>query len=446
MDINDIFNKVVLYYDKWIHHKKIKGYTWKVPKKGKKVIRLLKIRGSVIKMLKNLATLNMMSQMEFKFCNNTKERFYIIKVNDDKIIKLFLLYAMFYHIDSNHQDNHNTKYLIGIDYEFNRRNIALAQFSFYPIRNSKYVFICDPNMFDLTQQKILLKTVYISNIERIMHGSDSLDIPYVFANVLQNNANNIILFTSTLYDTRFLCEYSKAYVMHADNKCSIYDALLYFGIISKKKYDELNDINDSMGPVQDVNWNVKKMSSFHLKYASYDVLYLEKFKQNFFTLNHQYNLHIVNDIVRFVYYEKHGVSSIINDIKNTIDKINNYMIHDTHFNLTMNTVYNEVIELLYLDVLSSNVITFAKVNYVKTPLLLVIRCIIYTIILKRYKVYKTKQLLFTDKITFQQYYGELSKLNLPYLLIFLDLVYQNSKTVITEQIYAKLFTLRQQQV
>ena len=44
--------------------------------------------------------------------------------------------------------------------------------------------------------------------------------------------------------------------------------------IDQKKYNELLQNSETMGPIQDVMWDIKKLSSFHIKYAFYDVLHL----------------------------------------------------------------------------------------------------------------------------------------------------------------------------
>ncbi len=110
-----------------------------------------------------------------------------------------------------------------------------------------------------------------SSIYKILHGPESLDLPYIFTQMLQNRKQHIIKFVRKMYDTRFLCEYFK-YSVEADNKCSIYVALRYFGVISDEKLKYLNDTNDSMGPIQNVNWNINTLNSYSTRYALYDVL------------------------------------------------------------------------------------------------------------------------------------------------------------------------------
>ena len=70
---------------------------------------------------------------------------------------------------------------------------------------------------------------------KILHGSESLDIPYIFDKVLLNNKHDILLFLRTIIDTRFLC---------FDKKCSLYELLYSTKTINDKQYQtNPNDLN-----------------------------------------------------------------------------------------------------------------------------------------------------------------------------------------------------------
>lgn len=82
--------------------------------------------------------------------------------------------------------------------------------AFFANRTSKFIFIFNPNELDGIQTDLIIKYMFISNtISKIVHGSDSLDIPYLFQDFFMNNNLYIYDFTKNVIDTRFLCEYSK---------------------------------------------------------------------------------------------------------------------------------------------------------------------------------------------------------------------------------------------
>jgi hypothetical protein len=61
---------------------------------------------------------------------NIEEKYCIIKVNTHETKILFLCYTMFYYLDCKYSKNKN---MIGIDFEFNNKKIALCQIYLYMI-------------------------------------------------------------------------------------------------------------------------------------------------------------------------------------------------------------------------------------------------------------------------------------------------------------------------
>ena len=134
---------------------------------------------------------------------------------------------------------------------------------------------------------------------KILHGCDSLDLPYMYDILFKGDKDTIFDFTSRIIDTRFLCEYYRASI-EDEKKCSIYDALLYFETINMQKFEYLNNTHDYMGPVQDISWNIHKMSSHHVKYALYDVLFLKHFLSNIYSLANKNTPHIYKSYYLFI--------------------------------------------------------------------------------------------------------------------------------------------------
>ena len=338
------------------------------------------------------------------------DNFNVIQVDNDQKIKLMILYILFYHYDA--RSISTKKLFTGTDFEFNERKISLCQIGFYPHRTNKFVWVFDPNSLNTHNTNFLIKYYFTSQfLQRILHGSDSLDIPYLFQEMFMNNHEYIYSFITNVIDTRFLCEYHKN-TISGDRKCSIYDALLYFNTIDKVKYNELQHINKTMGPIQDVNWNVYNMSTFNLKYSVYDVLYLRDFyfdilKKSWLETPELYNSYVyIPLITRFIYLEKWNVSDLLSRIKSIVDPINNYIVvpknNDSSIkqNITMISVYNGIIKDLIIEtpVLKIKINNLLDINYFRSSLTLLFKMIVYHILTNNYSVFKNKEETFDGKV------------------------------------------------
>jgi hypothetical protein len=141
---------------------------------------------------------------------------------------------------------------MGIDYEFNTKKIALMQILFEIHKKDKkiklYYIIYPPNL----KLKIYdyLKYYIMSNIKilKILHGSESLDMPYLINEYYEFEIEPCLNFLLSMIDTRYLCEYINN-AKSLPNICRIYDLLLNFNIIDKKEMELLDKNEDEMGPI-----------------------------------------------------------------------------------------------------------------------------------------------------------------------------------------------------
>lgn len=242
-----------------------------------------------------------------------EKNYFMMQVNNNLLKKLFLIYAILYS-----EDSVEIKNMIGIDFEFNSGKIALCQVGFYPNVSDKknkkiYVYIFDPKDLNENETHLLIEYVFVQkNSYKVMHGSDSIDIPYIYEELFNFNKKLMIDFTKCLIDTRFLCEYYK--ILFSDNKkCSLYNALNFFGIISDKKYLQLEQNNKNMGPIYKVIWNIDNMNKNQLIYAAYDVIYLKQFVNRIFKLvksDFLPHFKFICPIYRLWCYEKYGLTTI----------------------------------------------------------------------------------------------------------------------------------------
>lgn len=353
-----------------------------------------------------------LSKKNSKIIVHVKNSVYnIIQVDNDHKIKLLILYILFYYYDA--RSMQEKKIYGGIDFEFNERKIALCQIAFFPHRKNKFIYVFDPNSLDTFQTNYLIKYFFTAEfIYKIGHGSDSLDIPYLFQELFMNNHTYIYSFITRIIDTRFLCEYYKNTVEYTDKKCSIYDALLYFRTIDQDKYDELQHINKVIGSVFDIIWDVYNMSSFNLKYAAYDTLYLRSFyfdilrqaKKNTPKLYNSYQY--IPLITRFIFLEKYDITDLLTRIKTKVDPINNYIIKHKGENITLVSLFNNIIKNMVIDTpsidsLVINLNNLLDINYFKSPLILLFKMVVYSILTNKFKIYKNKEDIYTEKLTLE---------------------------------------------
>ena len=364
-------------------------------------------------------------QNHYKFYTNTAD-------NDIKM-KLLILQIIFFYFESLHEYQNRKMYFVGIDFEFNSQKIALCQICFFPRKSRKYIWIFDPRELDNEQRKYVIKYLYVpENIYKILHGSDSLDIPYLFNTFFKKNKTTILKFISRVIDTRFICEYEKIASKYSDKKCSIYDALKYFGTITEKKYNELNNITNKMGKVYQIIWNIHNMSQYHIEYALYDVLFLREFL--FDTLRkskrdnpsiHK-NLELIPEITRFVFLEKWDIEKLLSQLKYETDLINNFYILNNKHEHTLIYIYNYVINNL-----NDNTIIFVNdllnINYFKSSLTLLFKYIIYSIITNNYIIYENKNNVYNNKLNYNLLFTYFKELKMNRIINLLDEFVKSSR-------------------
>ena len=367
----------------------------------------------------DLAITNMATLTNSK--DNNPLTYFTLKTISQIYVKLLIAYSIFYVIAR----NDGTK-RIGFDFEFNEGKIAVWQVAFYPNKETCYIFVIDPYLFenDCKQYKhLVIDAIFTSSAKKILHGGDSLDLPYIFNILFEKNHTLIQKFIKNMSDTRFLCEYIKITNNEGNKKCSIYDALLYFDTISQNEYDDLNKLTISMGPVQDVNWNLYNMSSYHLKYTMYDVLFLERFIKNMYKRhNNNTELNVVTQINKFCFYEKYELSNILNESKQLVDTINNYFIVNGESQIRLIELY----ELITNKINTNNdknmqplqhFLKTLEINNFKKFMVTVLKRIVYTIALELHTVYENKKSIYKTQISYLNIFDKLLKFKLTDLAI-----------------------------
>lgn len=366
--------------------------------------------------------------------SNNSIRFFTVKVISETLVKLFVAYSIFYILAKN-----DSRKKIGFDFEFNQGVIALWQIAFYA-KNEQiktcFIFVVDPHIFEkecLKYKPLVIETVFTSSTKKIVHGADSLDLPYIFNELFSKNPTLIQKFIKNMSDTRFLCEYVKIINNDGNKKCSIYDALLYFNVISQSEYNDLNKIIISMGPVQDVNWNLYNMSSYHLKYTMYDVLFLEKFIKNIYLFKiNKKELNLVSEINKFCCYEKYEISGILQESKQIVDTINNYFIITHGSQLKLIEIYDLIIKTLLNNQKLVHFLKTLEINNFKRFITTVLKRIVYVLTTELYQVYENKKTVYISKLSYINVFDKLLKFELVELAVKIIEFTNEAKKIIEE--------------
>jgi hypothetical protein len=393
-------------------------------------IWLIVIRNILLTIIKKYSVYSVSGEDEFKRSDSKTHKnhiYHTIIANTAEKMKLFILHLLYFNIDAKLAG----KLYAGLDFEFNDKNIALCQILLYPNKKHKYIWIIDPMLLDVIQTKYMIEFLFTTdNIYKIVQGSDSLDIPYIFNELFQGNIDYIIQFVRRVIDTRFLCEFNKLTVPGADKKCSIYDAMSFFGTIDGDKYNKLALINKNMGPIQNINWNINRMTQSHVLYALYDVLFLKKYLMDIFerarsdTPKLYRSYYYIPLITRLMFLVKSKISTIEDDAKTEIDMVNNYIVKSNGDTITLITIYNKLIPDLELQN-GLKVKYLLEINYFRKLLILLFKKMIYGYILENYQTFKTKTEIYTGKIDNTNFFEQLNKFGLRNLSnLFIDVINQ----------------------
>ena len=169
---------------------------------------------------------------------------------------------------------------ICFDYEFNFNKIGLAQVMISNKNVSNNIYLFYPPDFNKEETELIKNGLYLTPYVKVLHGSESLDIPYIYQQVLHNNKDDIMLFTKYVEDTRFACE------LLGNDKCSLYDVLFQTESINAKQNEFLLDMYKKNGKVYKIHWNTHNMTTGQYMYAAFDVIFLRRLNR---ILNKQIN-------------------------------------------------------------------------------------------------------------------------------------------------------------
>lgn len=311
----------------------------------------------------------------------------VLKVDNEK--KQNFMGDIFNKFIHNQNRNINQYHMLGIDFEFNKvrkaeRDVALMQINIENDSDIAYIFILYPPELTLRNHDILIKLITHKQIYKILHGAESLDIPYVFDQLLIKK-ELIDYFCSNFYDTRFLCDYYHI-EKNIQGRCSIYYLLLEQQIITKEKFEELEKIEEKTGPIYLITIDIHKLGFHVLRYSLYDVIYLPELLRKFLNMSWSYT-NLVPEITCMINKYKRDPINKFNELEKLVNSMNPYFIYegDTHVSLNeIWEIYNVIIEEKYL-------VKVQQISYFKKFIEIIMKFIIYQNLSKYFKVWINKK-------------------------------------------------------
>lgn len=358
-----------------------------------------------------------------KGLNNKTYR--ILKVDSKEKIKFMTRY--FTDFIKKAKTSRDTHY-IGIDFEFNRvgkssRDVALMQINLENNSNNSNIFVLYPPELAKPDLDVLIELVSEPSICKILHGAESLDIPYLFHQLLENK-DQINGLCTGFYDTKYLCDYAHI-ESNKKSSCSIYHLLVENNVISNKKFNELENIENITGPIYLINIDIHKLSHDVFRYSLYDVLYLPELIKKYIVKGYVYAklipeiTCIINKYKRKIEFEFLSLEQLIGglNIAYVLDRNNRILLH-------------EIWESFYYFVSDSDnyIVGIKQIQSFKHFFEIITKMIIYTKVLELYTVFKSKNTIIEAlSINFSPYYKWLE--SYPNT----NLMFKNYQTIISEE-------------
>lgn len=310
-------------------------------------------------------------------------------------------------INNFYEKSLNKKLYLGLDLEFNtekKKNmdkttfkIALMQI-FIKLNRKKYYFVIYPPNLDKARFEFLkINIMSNENIIKILHGGESLDIPVLINEFYEGDKKNIMKFFKSLIDTRYLCEYINA-KLNEKNLCKINNMLLYFKIISQKRYNKILKNEEKMGHIYDIIIDINNLSPELLRYSVYDIKFLvkiyKKLKKTIIKNNLDY--YLLENCIRISFIEKKSASNKLFTTGEKLDILNsynNYYINTKlfdvfHLKVKIYDVFKQLVEKYFLN--KPEYTNLISINYLKTTVLVLMKNIVYSYIYKNYIINKFK--------------------------------------------------------
>lgn len=314
--------------------------------------------------------------------------YHIMKVdNKDKISFMINCFKKF----KEHQlKNKKEKHYLAIDLEYNKvskekRDVALFQINLECDSENAYIFVFYPPSLNKVQEKELIDFLCTKEFIKILHGSESLDVPYLF-NQLIKEKEKIEIFCENYFDTKYLCDYD---IISKNEKysCSIYNLLERHKIITSDKVDELEKIGEKMGPIYLIQIDIYKISNEVFLYSLYDVIFLPSLLKKLISYGYPY-AKLIPEITCRVLEWKRAINKEFQELVILMGQANQWYIIDNKTRVSLSNFYD--VYYLFLTDTNEYINNIRQINYFKSYLDTLFKMVVYDIILNKYIVYSSK--------------------------------------------------------
>jgi hypothetical protein len=334
-------------------------------------------------------TLVLEGKNEF-YPNLNNKTYNILLVDNKKKIKYMIDY--FKKFIELQNKNIKEKFYLGMDFEYNRvsktsRDIALFQINLENNSNIGMIFVFYPPELSKSDMDILIKLITNEQMIKIIHGGESLDIPYLFDQVLKDK-NLIYSFCKNLFDTKYLCEYAHI-EKNMTGKCSIYYLLEEYKIVTHQKIVDLESIEEKTGPIYLINIDIHKMNFDIFRYSLYDVLYLPDLIKKFL-LKSQIYTKLIPEISQIIFQYKRNIPSInfsFIQIKEIVNKFNIHFVNIFNKKIQLEQIY----QYHWLTISDNEWNNLTQITYFKNFFEILFRYLVYYNISKTQTVYIKKE-------------------------------------------------------
>ena len=305
-------------------------------------------------------TLILEGKNEF-YPNLNNKTYNILLVDNKKKIKYMINY--FKKFIELQKKNTKEKFYLAMDFEYNRvsktsRDIALFQINLENDSNIGMIFVFYPPELSKSDMNILIKLITNEQMIKIIHGGESLDIPYLFDQVLKD--------TNLIYS--FLEEYK---------------------IVTHQKILDLESIEEKTGPIYLINIDIHKMNFDIFRYSLYDVLFLPDLIKKFL-LKSQIYTKLIPEISQIIFQYKRNIPSInfsFIEIRELVNKFNIHFVNIFNKKIQLDQIY----QYHWLTISDNEWNNLIQITYFKNFFEILFRYLVYYNISKTQTVYIKKE-------------------------------------------------------
>ena len=323
--------------------------------------------------------------------------------NKNNLNRVFNILDEYLNKAKKYQDN-----LVGIDFEFNninnKRHIAMCQINLENTSNDANIIFFYPKDLNSNQMKSFKRLLTTDKVTRILHGAESLDIPYLFDNILKKNSEQH-LFGKNLIDTKYMCEYYHLKNNIINERCKINYLIKQMNVMTLEQFDYLEKMEKKMGPIYNVIVDINKLNDLIILYTLTDVLYLPTLIKKF--PNDIVYRKLIPEINHFNIILKRKTNNF-EDLFQSISKYNtNYLKYQNNEFTQIITLVEMYYNTLYFINDEFNSFPYLiEINYFKKMFEVIIKFYLYNELVNNFEVWSSNTVMTNKQINL----NEVSKL------------------------------------